>query len=167
VTEAIAQWFAALPKEWVVFVIAMFPIVELRGAIPWALSPAMGPALGWLPAYLIAVVGNLVPIVPILLYLEPVSRVLRQRFRLADRFFTWLFARTRRRGRVIERFGPIGLVLFVAIPLPVTGAWTGSVAAFVFGIPFRSALPCILLGVLIAGAVVTLASLGVFHLFGL
>lgn len=166
-TEALAQWFAGLPKEWVVFVIAMFPIVELRGAIPWALSPAMGPALGWMEAYAIAVVGNLVPIVPILLYLEPVSRGLRRRARLADRFFGWLFARTRRRGKLIERYGPIGLTLFVAIPLPVTGAWTGAVAAFVFGIPLRRALPCILLGVLIAGVVVTLASVGVLHLFGL
>ncbi|MBD3235960.1 MAG: ligand-binding protein SH3 [Candidatus Eisenbacteria bacterium] len=166
-TEAIAHWFAGLPKEWVVFVIAMFPIVELRGAIPWALSPAMGPALSWLPAYLIAVVGNLVPIIPILLYLEPVSLYLRHRSRLADRFFGWLFARTRRRGRLVERYGPIGLTLFVAIPLPITGAWTGSVAAFVFGVPLRRALPCVLLGVLISGAIVTLASIGVFHLFGL
>jgi uncharacterized membrane protein len=128
-TECVAQWFAALPKEWVVFVISMLPIVELRGAIPWALSPAMGPALSWSNAYLIAVAGNLMPVIPILRFLEPVSLGLRRRGRLFDRFFTWLFART--------------------------------------GIPLRLALPCICLGVAIAGCVVTLASLGVFHMIGL
>jgi uncharacterized membrane protein len=166
-TECVAQWFAALPKEWVVFVISMLPIVELRGAIPWALSPAMGPALSWSNAYLIAVAGNLIPVIPILRFLEPVSLGLRRRGRLFDRFFTWLFARTRRRGRVVERYGAIGLTLFVAIPLPITGAWTGAMLAFLLGIPLRLALPCICLGVAIAGCVVTLASLGVFHMIGL
>ncbi len=166
-TEDVALWFGGLPKEWVVFCISMLPIVELRGAIPWALSPAMGPPLSWQMAYLIACVGNLVPLVPILLALGPVSEWLRRRSRLMDRFFTWLFARTRRRGKVVERYGAIGLILFVAIPLPVTGGWTGSAAAFVFGIPFAKALPCIVLGVLMAGVVVTLASMGTFHVLGL
>ncbi|MCK4414040.1 MAG: small multi-drug export protein [Candidatus Eisenbacteria sp.] len=165
-TEQIAQWFAGLPKEWVVFVISMLPIVELRGAIPWALSPAMGPPLHWAAAFGIAFCGNLVPIVPILLYLGPGSDLLRRRSPQLDRFFTWLFERTRRRGRLVERYGAIGLTLFVAIPLPVTGAWTGSAAAFVFGIPFRRALPCVALGVVISGTIMTLASLGIFSLIG-
>jgi len=166
-TEQIAQWFAGLPKEWVVFLISTLPIVELRGSIPWALSPAMGPPLHWATAYGLSYVGNLLPIVPIVVYLGPLSKALSRRSRLAYRFFSWLFARTRRRGRLVERYGAIGLTLFVAIPLPVTGAWTGAMAAFIFGIPLRLALPCIALGVAIAGVIVTLASLGVLSLFGL
>ena len=98
-TEQIAQWFDMLPKEWVVTVIAMLPIVELRGAIPWALSPAMGPPLPWWQAYALAWAGNMVPLVPLLILLGPVSDWLRRRSRLMERFFAWLFARTRRRGK--------------------------------------------------------------------
>jgi uncharacterized membrane protein len=83
-----------------------------------------------------------------------------------DRFFEWLFARTRKRSGALEKYGAIGLVLFVAIPLPVTGAWTGSAAAFLFGIPFRKAFPIILLGVMIAGGLVTAAVLGGVSLGG-
>jgi len=165
--DAIAQWFAGLPKDWVVFAIAMLPVVELRAAIPWALSPAMGPALPWMRALLIAIAGNLVPVIPLLLLLDPISSALRRRSRLCERFFSWLFTRTRRRGKAVERYGAVGLAIFVGIPLPGTGAWTGAVAAFVFGIPFRRALPSITLGVLGAGIVVTLAALGILRVFGL
>ncbi|MFQ5600406.1 MAG: COG2426 family protein [Candidatus Krumholzibacteriia bacterium] len=154
---------SGLPPEVVTLVISMLPIVELRGAIPWAI---MIEGLGWPRAYVLSVLGNMIPVVPLLLFLGPVSDALR-RFRFMDRFFDWLFARTRRRSGAIERFGPIGLVLFVAIPLPVTGAWTGSAAAFVFGIPFRTAFPIVLMGVCIAGCVVTLAVLGGVSLGGL
>jgi len=143
--------------------VAALPIVELRGAIPWALTIGHLP---WPEAYLFAVLGNMIPVVPLLLFLGPVSEVLR-RIPLLDRFFLWLFARTRRRSGVIEKYGALGLVLFVAIPLPVTGAWTGSAAAFLFGIPFRKALPLILFGVCIAGVIVTAAVLAGVSLGGL
>lgn len=152
-----------LPPELVVVLIAMLPIVELRGAIPWALHPSGG-GLGWREAYLLAVAGNLVPVVPLLAFLGPISTFL-SRYRHTRRFFEWLFARTRRRGRVIQKYRAIGLCMFVSIPLPVTGAWTGTAAAFVFGIPFRYALPAVVAGVLIAGVVVTLASMGVISLW--
>ena len=82
-----------------------------------------------------------------------------------DRFFCWLFARTRRKAGVVERYGAFGLVLFVAVPLPVTGAWTGVVAAYLFDVPARRAAPAILLGICIAGVVVTLAVQGVIRLW--
>ncbi len=154
-TETIAHWFSAFPKEWVVFFISMLPIVELRGAIPYAMSSVGGAPLPWWQAYLISCAGNLVPLVPILLILGPVSDWLSRHSRLMARFFTWLFARTRKRAKTIEKYGAIGLISFVAIPLPVTGGWTGSAAAFLFGIPFRRALPSIIAGVAIAGVVVT------------
>jgi uncharacterized membrane protein len=143
-----------IPKDLKVFLMAMLPIVELRGALPYAVcvSPEM-----WIPkAYLLAVAGNFVPVIPILFFLGPVSDWLR-RVPVLDRFLTWLFARTRRRGGLIERYEAIGLTMFVAIPLPVTGAWTGALAAFIFGIRRRWAIPCIALGVMIAGGIVILA----------
>jgi uncharacterized membrane protein len=145
------------------FVLAMLPISELRGAIPYAVTIGHLP---WQEAYLIAVIGNFVPVIPILYLIGPVSNALR-RWSLFDRFFAWLFARARRKGRLIERFEMLGLILFVAIPLPVTGAWTGCVAAFVFGVRKRLAIPAVLAGICGAGVIVTLASLGVISFWGI
>jgi len=161
--ESFLQLFKDMPKELVTVILATLPIAELRGAIPWALaSPPVGGGLTWQTAYLYAVLGNFIPVIPILLLLEPVSKFLR-RWKVFDRFFIWLFNRTRKRGKLIERYEALGLILFVGIPLPVTGAWTGSVAAFIFGIPLKYAIPCIILGILLAGVVVTLACLGVIN----
>jgi len=160
-TEQLGGYLSHFPKELGTRLIATLPIAELRGAIPWALaSPPVGGGLGWQEAYVYAVIGNFLPVVPLLLLLEPLSSKLR-RFGIFDRFFDWLFARTRRRGKLIERYEALGLILCVGTPLPVTGAWTGSVAAFLFGIPLKWALPAIFVGILLAGVVVTLASLGV------
>ena len=165
--DQIAHVFSGLPRELITVLIAMLPISELRGAIPWALAqPPLGGGLTWSEAYLYAVVGNFVPVIPLLLFLGPASKWLR-RYRIFDSFFEWLFARTRRRGKVVERYEALGLVLFVAIPLPITGAWTGTVAAFLFGVRFWYALPAVIGGILLAGVVVTLASVGVISVFGL
>ncbi|KPL19991.1 MAG: hypothetical protein AMJ92_00650 [candidate division Zixibacteria bacterium SM23_81] len=152
-----------IPRELCTVLIAMLPIFELRGAIPYAL----GRGMSWQQAYFFSVVGNSVPVIPLLLFLEPVSNLLSRRYPHCQRFFGWLFARTRRRGRLVERYEALGLILFVAIPLPVTGAWTGTVATFLFGVRFKYALPAIILGILLAGTVVTLASLGVITLWTL
>ncbi|MCD6170074.1 MAG: small multi-drug export protein [Candidatus Latescibacteria bacterium] len=151
------EHLSALPQPLITFLIATLPVSELRGAIPWALTAG---GLGWQQAYFYAVMGNFLPVIPLLLLLEPVSLRLRK-YSIWDRFFTWLFERTRRRSRLVERYEALGLALFVAIPLPVTGAWTGTVAAFLFGIRFKLAVPAILAGIFMAGVVVTLASLGV------
>jgi uncharacterized membrane protein len=83
------------------------------------------------------------------------------------RFFDWLFARTQRRSGLIQRYGPLGLAIFVSIPLPITGGWTGAAAAYLFGFPFRRSFPAITVGVLVAGVVVTLGVKGVIGLGGL
>ncbi len=98
---------------------------------------------------------------------ESLGEGLLLRWRVSRILLEWLFARTRRKGRWIERAGPAALVLLVAIPLPGTGAWTGAIAARLFGIPTRAALLWITVGVLIAGIVVLLVSLGLFELFGI
>lgn len=145
-----------------VLLIAALPISELRGAIPLAIG-----VYGFDPvsAYLLGVVGNLAPVPILLKFLEPLTALLRHSVML-DRLLSWLFARTRKRySAIVERLGVIALVLFVAVPFPATGAWTGALIAHVFGIPFRYALPLIALGVCIAGVLVTLTTLGVMTLF--
>ena len=165
--QSVIHFLRNVPKEAITFIIATLPISELRGAIPWALAaPPVGGGLSWQSAYVFAVLGNFLPVIPILLFLEPIANFLR-RYRLFDKFFAWLFARTRRKGKLIEKYEALGLILFVAIPLPVTGAWTGTVAAFIFGIELKYAVPCILLGILLAGVIVTLASLGVINFLGI
>ena len=159
--EQLLETIQQLPPPLAVFLVAMLPIFELRGAIP--LGYAMGmesPVL----IYLIAVAGNFAPVLPILFLLGPAERTLR-RFRTMDRFFDWLFKRTVSRSKLIKKYESLGLILFVAIPAPMTGAWTGSVAAYLFKLPLRMAIPCIILGILIAGVVVTLVSQGVISVW--
>jgi len=130
----------------------------VRGAIPLAIA-----VYGYEPwqAFLLSVLGNLLPVVPLLLFLGPVSDWLRG-FAFWDRFFTWLFARTRRKYiREHESFGLTALAIFVAIPLPMTGAWTGCAIAFLVGFRFWPAFAAITAGVLLAGIVVTATVVGV------
>ncbi len=133
---------------------AAFPISELRGAIPIAIIVHDFP---WYSAYIVAVIGNLLPVPLILLFLNFATRIL-SKARLFERMLNWLFEKIRRRGKKIERFERIGLALFVAIPLPVTGAWTGSILAVLMGMKFKYAFISILIGVLIAGVIVTCAT---------
>ena len=142
-------------KEIVVLFIAALPVVELRGAIPIAINLFGWP---WYYAFTVAFIGNLLPVPPILLFLNAITRWL-SRIDVFRRALNWLFERTRRRGRIIEKYQRIGLALFVAIPLPVTGAWTGSLAAVLFGLKFKHAFLAILAGVFIAGVIVTCLSL--------
>ncbi len=147
----------------IVVIIAMLPIFELRGAIPVAV---LAFEMSWWEAYALSVAGNLIPIIPIILLIGPVSDFLMARSKLWRRFFEWIFARTRRRGQdIVEKYQALGLGLFVSIPLPVTGAWTGSLLAFLMRIKARWAFPAILGGVMLAGVLVTLASTGVLGVF--
>ncbi|MBL7118169.1 MAG: small multi-drug export protein [Candidatus Syntrophoarchaeum sp.] len=140
-----------------VMLMAMIPFGELRTSIPFAIGIyEMGPE----QAFVLSVIGNMLPVVPLLLFLDPVSNWLR-RYNIFDRFFNWLFSRTRRYNNRMEKYGSLGLIPFVAIPLPVTGAWTACAVAFVFGIRSRYAFAAIFAGVIIAGIAVTLSCMGV------
>jgi uncharacterized membrane protein len=135
--------------------IAASPISELRGAIPVAISVFHFP---WYYAFLIAVIGNLLPVPFILLLLNSISKFL-SRVSFFEKIINWLFERIRRRGKTIERYERIGLALFVAIPLPITGAWTGSIIAVLLDLKFKYAFFSIFIGVLVAGVIVTCATL--------
>ncbi len=148
-----------MPAEWATFLLAMIPVTELRGAIPFAYGKLN---LGIFPAYFFSVLGNIIPAIFLIYFLKPISDLLSRHSRLFRRLFDWWF------GRVIKKFQPkydkygaLALMLFVAIPLPVTGAWTGSAAAFLFNIPKRKALIYVFLGLIVSGVVVSLITLGV------
>jgi len=143
-----------------VFLLSTLPVLELRGAIPIAISYYKLPVI---PSYLFSVIGNLVPAVFLLLYLKPFSDFLRK-WHFFDIFFSWLFKRTRRHEKKYEKFGALFLLFFVSVPLPITGVWTGSVAAFLFGIRFWYAFPMMAGGVIIAGIIVTGTNLGIINL---
>ena len=140
-----------LNREAIVMIVSMMPIFELRGAIPLAVLHFKMPLV---TSFFVAWIGNLIPILPIIYFLEPIRKALSH-IKIINKFFTWFYARTYKRSKRVMKFGAIGLTLFVAIPLPVTGAWTGSVDAILFDIKPRYAFPAIILGVTIAGLVVT------------
>lgn len=139
------------------FLLAMVPVGELRGAIPYAVATGMAPGL----AFSVAVFGNIL-IVPLLfLFLEFIHfRFLHLRYYRSA--FDYFMARTRARAqRKVERYGYVGLFLLVAIPLPLTGAYTATIAAWFFGMRKWPAFLSICAGVLVAGVIVLLLSGGV------
>ncbi len=154
IIESIIHYLQGLPKELITLILAILPISELRGAIPAGIS--LNQALP--KTIILSIAGNLIPVIPLLLLLGPVSEKLRQ-FKLWHRFFVWLFERTQKRAQLVEKYGAIGLIFFVAIPLPITGAWTGCIAATLFKIRFKYALGAIAAGVVIAAAIVTALTL--------
>ena len=139
---------------------AMVPVIELRGAIPVGVAAGLPPAV----ACVTAILGNLVPVPFIMLLVRRIFDWLRD-----TRFFgpkiAWLERRAHLKGRLVRKYRLLGLVILVGIPLPGTGAWTGALVAALLDIRLRTALPAILLGLLIAGGITTAVTLGVVHLF--
>jgi uncharacterized membrane protein len=155
VRDAIRDWVQALPlpEPVAVIVLAMVPIFELRGALPFAREIlAMSP----FSAFVWSVIGNAIPVPIILWLLPPFTEWAEKHWKALHRLLDRLHGYTERRHSArFERLRDLALVTFVAIPLPVTGAWSGSLAAVVFGVDKRRAIPLILVGILIAGLVVT------------
>ena len=139
------------PDEIKVFLISMIPIFELRGSIPIGVHRYKLPYWKVIP---ISIVGNMFPIFFILLFFDFVTKLFFQ-VPFLKKILEAVFARTRRKTAVIQKYEEIGLMLFVAIPLPITGAWTGSLAAYLFGLKFWKSILFIFLGVCIAAVVVT------------
>jgi uncharacterized membrane protein len=133
---------------------AALPILELRASIPIA---TVRYHFSWYYAYLFSIIGNLLPVPCILKFLDAIISLL-SKIRFMEKLIQWFLSRTRRRGKIVERYERVGLTLFVAIPLPVTGAWTGSILAVIMGLKFKHSMISIFLGVLIAGVIVTCAT---------
>jgi uncharacterized membrane protein len=164
----IAEYLISLniSKELITFLLAILPVTELRLSIPIALEVFHLPV--W-SAYLFSVLGNLVPLILIISILDPISKFLSSRFYLFNRFFIWLFAHTRSAHQSkFEKWGKnLAVIILVATPIPFIGGWTGAIAAFVFGISFKKALPLVIAGSLLAGMIVTILTLGIFNLIKL
>ena len=145
-----------------VIICSMIPIIELRGAIPLG----MGLELAWWQSYLFAVIGNMIPIPFILLFITKIIGWMQKcRVKLFNKVGGWLVSKAEKNREKIEKYSFWGVCLFVAVPLPVTGAWTGSLVAATIGMKFWKALLSCFLGVLIAGVVVTLISYGALAAF--
>ena len=139
-----------------VFFCSMLPIIELRGSIPLGAFLA----LPWYINYFISVIGNLVPVPFILLFIRAIIQWMKG-VKIFRKIALWLEAKAEKNQGKLAKGIFVGLFLFVAIPIPGTGAWTGSLIAALMGIKFKDAFFAILLGVLAAGAIMTLASYGV------
>ncbi len=145
--NSIMQWL------WVML-LAMMPISELRGAIPLAIGVYKLNPYTIIP---LIIAANFIPVPFILKFLGPVERFLK-RWRFWERSIDRIFEHTRKKTKKsVEKWESLALILFVAIPLPVTGAWTGSLAAYLFGLDFKKSLFYIFIGIVIAGAIVTTA----------
>jgi uncharacterized membrane protein len=103
---------------------------------------------------LLAVIGNMLPVPILLLFFDSLAKIIRK-VEIGKKLVDWVFRHTRRHEKIIQKYEWLGLMLFVAIPLPITGAWTGSIAAFLMGMKFKHSFLSILCGVLIAGVIVT------------
>jgi len=142
-------------KEVTTVFIAALPVFELRLAVPIGILKFNLPIFN---VYFLALLGNMLPVIPLLLFLKYFFHRL-QNLRFVGSFFKWWFKRVERKSKIIEKWGFWGLVCFVAIPLPVTGAWTGSAAATLLEMKPKKAFLAIFGGVCIAGIIVTILSL--------
>ncbi|PRQ40870.1 putative small multi-drug export [Rosa chinensis] len=140
------------PDEAVVFALATLPVIELRGAIPVGYWLQLKPVL----LTVLAVLGNMVPVPFIILYLKRFASFLAGKNKAASQFLDLLFEKAKKKAGPVEEFQWLGLMLFVAVPFPGTGAWTGAIVASILDMPFWSAVSANFFGVVLAGLLVNL-----------
>ena len=154
-----------LTKYLIAFFISMVPLVELRAAVPYAL--AMG--LPVLPSYVVCIVGNMLPVAFIFVFARKVL-VWGADKPVIGKFFNFCLKKGEAGGEKLQQKAGgglyIALLLFVGIPLPGTGAWTGTLAASILDMDFKSSITAVMLGVLLAGVIMAVASAGVFGAIG-
>lgn len=136
--------------------ISMLPVLEIRAAIPVGIAAGLEP---WL-AYVLGVIGNMIPI-PFLILLTRHIVAWLQKHNILVRFTNWLQRKGKEKSEVVQRYSFWGLLILVAIPLPGTGAWTGALVASLLDMSLKRALPAITLGVMIAGGIVMAVTFGV------
>ncbi|MBE6597479.1 MAG: small multi-drug export protein [Ruminococcaceae bacterium] len=163
IVTAIQTFFLeTVGEELCVFFCSMIPIIELRGAIP--LGAAIG--LPWWLSYFLSVVGNMLPVPIILLFVKAVITWMgKSKVKFFNKVADFLNKRVEKRRGQIEKYSFWGVCFFVAVPLPVTGAWTGSLVAAMIDMKFWKALLSCLLGVMIAGVIMTVISYGALAVF--
>ncbi|WP_295568585.1 small multi-drug export protein [uncultured Holdemanella sp.] len=154
-----------LKKYLIVFFVSMVPLIELRGAIPIA----AGMGLPFIQYYIIAILGNMIP-VPFIYFFARKILVWGSDKPVIGKFFTWCLEKGEKGGKKLQATAGKGLfvalLLFVGIPLPGTGAWTGTLAASILDMDFKSSVLAVMLGVILAGIIMALASMGLFGALG-
>ena len=138
--------------------VSMVPVIELRGGIPFGMAQGLEPVA----AFFASIIGNMIPVPFIVVYIRRIFHWMRGHMPRLNRLVDKLEEKAHLKGATVTKYKYLGLCIFVAIPLPGTGAWTGALVAAFLDMPLRKALPSIFLGVIIAGIVVTLVSTGVF-----
>lgn len=148
-------------KYLIIFLISMVPLVELRGAIPVAVSYE----LPKISSYVICIIGNMLPVPFIYLFARKVLEWGKDK-KLIGKFCTFCLKKGEKGGKKLQKKAGKGLfvalMLFVGIPLPGTGAWTGTLAASILNMDFKSSIIAVMLGVLLAGVIMLLLSMGIF-----
>jgi len=149
--------------QFLTVLISMLPVIELKGAIPIAITKY---GLPWWQAYFFGVLGSMISAAVVLLLLGVVSEWLSKNFKIFNKFFSWLFERTRsKHAKKFEIYKELALLVISAVPIPILGGvWTAALVAFIFNVKFSKAILFIFLGTLIAGIIFTLGTLGVSHI---
>ncbi len=156
-------------KYLLVFLVSMVPLIELRGAVPIGLSTWMGDPLPILPLYIVCILGNMLP-VPIIFFFARKVLVWGADKKFIGKFFKFCLEKGEKGGKKLQEKAGRGLYwalfLFVGIPLPGTGAWTGTLAASLLDMDFKKSVIAIMAGVVLAGIIMGLAAAGVFGAAG-
>lgn len=147
-----------ISAEFKTAMIAAVPIIELRGAIPFGISLGLSP----IHAFIVSFIGSMLPVPILLLGIKPVFKILSQNTKL-KKIVDHLSVRSLKKSDKIIKYGFYGLLIFVAIPLPGTGVWSGTLAAALLDIRFKTAFPAILIGNFIAGLVIMTLSHGIMN----
>ena len=156
------QWLTGtvIGKMCATFFISMLPVVELRFGLPYGIALGLEYPL----ALMAALLGNMIPVPFIIVYIKRIFEWMRKHMPRMNALVTKLESRAHLKGETVEKYGHWGLLIFVAIPLPGTGAWTGALIAALLNIRTSKAVPVILIGVCIAAAIMTLITYGVIHI---
>ena len=142
------------------FCISMVPIIELRLGLPYGIALGLDYPL----ALIAAILGNMLPVPFIVFFIEKIFAWMRKTWPKLDGFVTRMEKKGESKRDIIEKYGALGLIILVAIPLPGTGAWTGSLVAAILDMKPSKAFPCIFVGVLIAAGIMSLLTYGVIKL---
>lgn len=142
--------------------VSMLPIIELRGGLPFGVALGLPPEL----ALLASILGNLIPLPFIVVYIRRVFQFMRRHMPRLDQLVDKMEKKAHLKGNKVTKYKYLGLMIFVAIPLPGTGGWTGALAAAFLDMPLRKAMPSIFAGVCIAGGIVFTITYGVAAVFG-
>lgn len=154
--EFFIDLFGGISRDIIIFIISLMPILELRGG----LLAASLLDVEFVRAAIICILGNVLPIPFVLLFLKYVLDIL-SKWNVTKKIVNWLEKKVHDKREQIDKYGYFGLVLFVGIPLPGTGAWTGALLAVMLGLDRKKSFICILLGVLIAAIIMSILSYGI------